>query len=92
MLKTLCRVECWGIQFRYSASRKLILLIFFQVNGEWGEWSEWADCSVSCGGGEQVRTRSCDNPAPQNGGDDCPSDEASDSETQSCNTEDCPSK
>ena len=32
MLKTLCRVECWGIQFRYSASRKLILLIFWSFH------------------------------------------------------------
>ena len=46
-------------------------------------WSEWSSCSVTCGSGEQTRTRTCD----QN----C--DETRDyhlAETQSCNDNDCP--
>ncbi|XP_072324712.1 LOW QUALITY PROTEIN: SCO-spondin [Scyliorhinus torazame] len=31
----------------------------------WGKWSRWTPCSVSCGGGEQIRTRSCLNPPCQ---------------------------
>ena len=34
-----------------------------------GGWSGWSECSVSCGGGSQ--SRSCTNPAPEHGGDDC---------------------
>ncbi|VDI03482.1 Hypothetical predicted protein [Mytilus galloprovincialis] len=41
------------------------------IAGKWGGWREWSMCSVSCGGGHQQRTRSCDNPAPANNGPDC---------------------
>lgn len=29
--------------------------------GEWSCWTDWSDCSVSCGLGEQSRTRECYN-------------------------------
>jgi len=60
------------------------------INGGWGEWSEWDECPVSCGGADQGRTRVCDNPAPQYGGDDCTADGTTDSETQKCNENPCP--
>ena len=34
-------------------------------------WSNWSECSASCGGGEEIRTRLCDNPAPSSGGQHC---------------------
>ncbi|CAC5392835.1 unnamed protein product [Mytilus coruscus] len=58
-----------------------------QVNGGYTSWTSWATCSVTCGGGTQGRTRSCTNPAPQYNGLSC-SGSASDS--QSCNTHNCP--
>uniref|UniRef100_UPI004038E811 SCO-spondin-like n=1 Tax=Callospermophilus lateralis TaxID=76772 RepID=UPI004038E811 len=30
--------------------------------GVWGPWGPWEDCSVSCGGGEQLRSRHCARP------------------------------
>ena len=56
------------------------------INGGWSSWSSWDSCSVSCGGGTQSRTRTCDNPAPQYGGSTC---SGSSSESQACNTQSC---
>jgi len=60
------------------------------VNGGWGDWRNWKDCSVACGGGDQDRTRVCDDPAPQYGGNDCSVDGSSDTETKRCNENPCP--
>ncbi|CAH1801014.1 unnamed protein product [Owenia fusiformis] len=43
------------------------------VNGNWGQWSGWGDCNKTCGdGGVRNRTRSCNNPSPEHGGNECP--------------------
>ena len=49
-------------------------------------------CPVSCGGGDQSRSRICDTPVPEFGGDNCTIDGTTDSETQKCNEKPCPSK
>ena len=53
-------------------------------------------CSAECGGGEFSRTKTCDNPAPANGGADCEGDVGSDNvETVtgfSCNNDPCPGR
>lgn len=41
------------------------------INGGWGQWSEWKTCNAQC---QSIRTRSCDNPEPSNGGRECVGD------------------
>jgi hypothetical protein len=48
-------------------------------------WSNWGECSATCGGGTQTRTRTIITP-PANGGQQCPAL----SEIQTCNTQACP--
>ena len=66
------------------------MMLFFTVDGVWGAWGEWAECSVTCGGADQGRTRECNNPSPQHGGANCTVDGTSDSEIQRCNESPCP--
>ena len=54
------------------------------VDGGWSEWGRFSGCSQTCKGGVKSRTRSCNNPAPVNGGSPCPGDYF---ETLECNTE-----
>jgi hypothetical protein len=50
-----------------------------------GSWSEWSECDKSCGGGSQTRTWTTTAEAQYGGS--CPSPTT---ETQSCNTDECP--
>ncbi|XP_013378635.1 SCO-spondin [Lingula anatina] len=58
------------------------------IDGGWGSWSTWSSCTVTCGGGVISRSRSCDSPPPQFGGQNC---SGSDVDTQECATNTCPS-
>nr|SSC14284.1 Complement Factor Properdin [Channa striata] len=41
------------------------------VDGSWGAWSPPGPCSVTCGEGLQMSTRTCNNPVPKYGGRFC---------------------
>lgn len=56
-------------------------------DGVWSDWEEWGTCSLTCGDGTKMRSRTCDNPAPSNGGADCAGDA---DDTQACNDGACP--
>nr|XP_011425021.2 coadhesin [Crassostrea gigas] len=57
------------------------------VHGGWGGWSAWETCPVTCGGGYHSRQRSCNNPSPNYGGNNCG---GLSNETVACNTDGCP--
>lgn len=59
------------------------------INGSYSAWSHWSGCSKPCGKGIKERFRTCNNPAPANGGVDCRGlDEAI--ERRSCSKRRCP--
>jgi len=55
------------------------------VHCEVSRWNDWSECTVSCEGGTQTRSRKITT-ASAHGGSDCPTLQ----ETTACNTEVCP--
>ena len=50
---------------------------FLQIDdGHWGEWKEWAPNARTCGGGNQTRSRLCNDPYIAYGGANCSSNES----------------
>ena len=58
------------------------------VDGGWSSWRH-GSCSMTCGGGIRTSTRTCNNPAPSCGGNDC---SGSNIRHDICNTRCCLSK
>ena len=92
-VETCSATDCTpGIMLECSKRAFITYLTFyncFPVNGEWIPWTLWTSCSLSCGGGQEIRSRSCSDPAPAFGGLDCPGLEE---EALACNTQPCPGK
>ena len=68
------------------------LFLFFTcciVNGDYSDWGPYGECSKTCGGGMQTRKRTCTNPPPTNGGENC-NGLGPDSNTRECNNQRCP--
>eukprot|EP00753_Platysulcus_tardus_P008939 PLAT172.13.p1 GENE.PLAT172.13~~PLAT172.13.p1 ORF type:complete len:1982 (+),score=856.11 PLAT172.13:422-6367(+) len=55
-------------------------------HGGYSPWTPFTACSRSCGGGRSFRWRTCTQPAPAFGGDDCVGDAV---QQASCNLQDC---
>lgn len=64
---------------------------FSIVNGGYSEWTAWSECTVTCGEGQQYRTRNCSNPTPDFGGSDC-SGLGSPTDKKACVKNPCPTE
>jgi len=60
---------------------------FFLVDGKWATWSEYGTCSETCGVGDKIRSRKCNNPPPAHGGENCIGE---DKQTLECTLKECP--
>ena len=65
------------------------MFALYIVHGGYDDWSDWGTCSETCGEGQKTRSRSCTNPAPAYGGDDC-TEIGDATESQTCNDGPCP--
>lgn len=59
------------------------------ANGGWTEWEQWSSCTMTCGGGIRLRSRTCTNPIPSTFGANCVGDS---SQISSCNNKSCAPK
>ena len=66
-----------------------VLILILLVDGGFSTWSSFGSCSKTCGYGQKERSRTCTNPAPAHGGDDCVGET---SESMECKIKECPSK
>ena len=91
MLVFLTRLPLYAVQILLKTHRiqRRQTCFFSLVNGNFTSWSEWTECTSTCGGGMQQRTRSCTNPAPNFGGSDCTM-LGPDFESRTCNSKPCP--
>ncbi len=60
--------------------------MLFPVDGIWSPWSDWNNCTSDCNGGQQTRTRQCNQPTPSCNGAPC---NGSSTQSQPCNTQPC---
>ena len=73
-------------RFWQKISHCIMMFFSVPVHGGWTRWESYESCSRTCGGGMKYRSRSCSNPPPRYGGNDC---EGLSSETLPCNQQIC---
>lgn len=67
----------------------MICIHCLTVHGQWSTWSAVGSCVCPAGSanGQQAYNRSCSNPPPSNGGNDCDNSVHGTDKTENCN---CP--
>lgn len=70
-----------------SSETKPCLDRYCPIDGGWSSWVDVSGCTVTCGGGNQTRLRTCSNPPPNHGGQPCPGPNR---DVQPCNVQACP--
>ena len=75
-----------------SAFLEIQLYFFITLDhGGYSIWGAWSKCTKPCNHGNRIRTRSCTNPLPMNGGKTCKEQKIGDAtQTDMCNTHKCP--
>ena len=74
---------------RAPESLAKIRTVSILVNGGFSLWSAWTTCSKACGTGSQSRRRTCSNPVPADGGQNCTGEYE---QAKSCKLTSCPGK
>ena len=62
---------------------------FCPIHGGYSPWSAFTRCTLTCGNGTRRRSRTCSNPEPQHGGEDC-GRFGPNVQSESCNAQPCP--
>ena len=60
--------------------------LYIDIDGGWSSFGSYGDCSVSCGAGVSIRSRSCTKPKPSGDGSYCTGDAY---ETRKCTPSPC---
>ena len=79
-------IKCWE-ELETFTSHLSLCSATGVVHGGWSPWQPWGSCTRSCGSGSQTRIRTCTNPPPRNGGNNCL---GANLQCRSCNSNSCP--
>ena len=71
----------------FSTISMWVLNCYISVQGGWSSWSVLTPCSVTCGNGTEILSRTCTNPEPKHGGEFCQGDTQ---KRQVCTQKPCP--
>ena len=81
--------QCFSLTTQSDKLQLIPVFLYYIVNGGWSSWSVSTTCSVTCGSGVEILSRTCTNPAPKHGGRSC---SGAGRKEQACSKNPCPSE